>query len=93
MSELKCPVMHGAITNEEMTVTEWWPKNLNLDILHQHDSKTDPFGDSWVGDQGAGHDHGGAAGQGIEHCADLTADPVDRGDGAVAHREVLDSNR
>ena len=40
MSEMKCPVMHGAITNEEATVTEWWPQTLNLDILHQHDSKT-----------------------------------------------------
>ncbi len=47
MSETKCPVMHGAITNEEMTVTEWWPKTLNLDILHQHDSKTNPFGEGF----------------------------------------------
>jgi catalase-peroxidase len=23
---------------------EWWPKALNLDILHQHDSKTNPLG-------------------------------------------------
>jgi len=47
MSEMKCPVMHGAITNEEKTVTEWWPKNLNLDILHQHDAKTDPMGEGF----------------------------------------------
>ena len=47
MSETKCPVMHGAITNEETTVTEWWPKTLNLDILHQHDSKTNPFGEGF----------------------------------------------
>ena len=47
MSEMKCPVMHGAITNEEKAVTEWWPKNLNLDILHQHDFKTDPLGDDF----------------------------------------------
>ena len=47
MSEMKCPVMHGAITNEETTVTEWWPKTLNLDILHQHDSKTNPFGEGF----------------------------------------------
>jgi catalase-peroxidase len=39
--------MHGAITNEETTVTEWWPKTLNLDILHQHDSKTNPFGEGF----------------------------------------------
>ena len=40
----KCPVMHGAHTEEGQSVTEWWPKTLNLDILHQHDTKTDPLG-------------------------------------------------
>ena len=44
MSELKCPVMHGAITTGDTSVTEWWPKTLNLDILHQHDTKTNPMG-------------------------------------------------
>ena len=44
MSEMKCPVMHGAITTADTTVTDWWPKTLNLDILHQHDAKTDPMG-------------------------------------------------
>lgn len=42
--EAKCPVMHGALTSEEKSVTEWWPKSLNLDILHQHDRKTNPMG-------------------------------------------------
>ncbi len=40
----KCPVMHGSNTATAQTVMEWWPKTLNLDILHQHDSKTDPLG-------------------------------------------------
>jgi len=40
----KCPVMHGGITSIQSSVTEWWPKTLNLDILHQHDTKTDPMG-------------------------------------------------
>jgi len=40
----RCPVMHGALTNNETSVTDWWPNNLDLDILHQHDSKTDPMG-------------------------------------------------
>ncbi len=45
MSENKCPVMHGAITktsghNDNVA---WWPNTLNLDILHQHDNKTDPM--------------------------------------------------
>jgi len=47
MTENKCPVMHGAISTGESSVTEWWPKNLNLDILHQHDAKTDPMGDAF----------------------------------------------
>jgi len=40
----KCPVMHGGITAAGTTVTNWWPNALNLDILHQHDTKTDPLG-------------------------------------------------
>ena len=38
----KCPVMHGSMTTQT-TPTHWWPKNLNLDILHQHDTKTNPM--------------------------------------------------
>lgn len=41
-SKGKCPVMHGANTENKNSVTNWWPKGLNLDILHQHDSKTNP---------------------------------------------------
>ncbi|HQN64883.1 MAG TPA: catalase/peroxidase HPI [Methylophilus sp.] len=40
----KCPVMHGGATSASMTNMEWWPKALNFDILHQHDSKTNPMG-------------------------------------------------
>jgi len=40
----KCPVMHGAITTGDTSVMDWWPKSLNLDILHQHDTKTNPMG-------------------------------------------------
>ncbi len=36
--------MHGATSTQENSVTKWWPKSLNLDILHQHDSKTNPYG-------------------------------------------------
>lgn len=39
----KCPVMHGANTNQQSAEFNWWPKTLNLDILHQHDKKTDPM--------------------------------------------------
>ena len=40
----KCPVMHGGNTVTGQSNTAWWPKALNLDILHQHDSKTNPMG-------------------------------------------------
>ena len=42
----KCPVMHGAITENGQANSNvaWWPKSLNLDILHQHDAKTNPMG-------------------------------------------------
>ena len=41
----KCPVAHGAATTSEVpNVKKWWPKALNLDILHQHDTKVNPLG-------------------------------------------------
>lgn len=40
----RCPVMHGGATSTEMSNLAWWPKALNLDILHQHDGKTNPMG-------------------------------------------------
>jgi catalase-peroxidase len=42
--ESKCPVMHGGATESGMSNMDWWPKALNLDILHQHDRKTNPMG-------------------------------------------------
>ena len=39
----KCPVMHGANTASSQSVTGWWPESINLDILHQHDLKTNPM--------------------------------------------------
>ncbi|WP_018140492.1 catalase/peroxidase HPI [Thioalkalivibrio sp. ALJ7] len=43
----KCPVMHGGQTAAGHSVTDWWPESLNLDILHQHDRKTDPMGEDF----------------------------------------------
>ncbi len=43
----KCPVMHGGATSSAMANMEWWPKALNLDILHQHDQKTNPMGEGF----------------------------------------------
>ena len=43
----KCPVMHGANSTENRDVMNWWPEALNLDILHQHDRKTNPLGEDF----------------------------------------------
>ncbi|MDP7142616.1 MAG: catalase/peroxidase HPI [Alphaproteobacteria bacterium] len=40
----KCPVSHGGMTSLSSNVMSWWPNALNLDILHQHDTKTNPMG-------------------------------------------------
>lgn len=44
----KCPVMHGAATSNKSGGTsnrDWWPNQLNLNILHQHDKKSNPMGE------------------------------------------------
>jgi len=46
-SKGKCPVMHGANTETSKAIMNWWPNALNLDILHQHDTKTNPLGESF----------------------------------------------
>ncbi|MFP4272626.1 MAG: catalase/peroxidase HPI, partial [Halothiobacillaceae bacterium] len=43
----KCPVMHGGNTASGNSNMEWWPNALNLDILHQHDRKTNPLGEDF----------------------------------------------
>jgi catalase-peroxidase len=43
-NEASCPVPHGANTTAESAAKTWWPNSLNLDILHQHDTKTNPLG-------------------------------------------------
>jgi catalase-peroxidase len=40
----KCPVIHGGATSASVSNMAWWPKALSLDILHQHDRKTNPLG-------------------------------------------------
>ena len=42
-----CPIAHGANTESSDTPMAWWPKALNLDILHQQDTKTNPMGSSF----------------------------------------------
>ena len=45
-TESKCPVMHGSLSSNSSTGTsnkDWWPNQLNLNILHQHDQKGDPM--------------------------------------------------
>ena len=43
----KCPVMRGGNTSNDHSNMDWWPKALNLDILHQHDRKTNPLGEDF----------------------------------------------
>lgn len=43
----KCPVMHGGQTTTGKSNMSWWPNALNLDILHQHDTKTNPMGEEF----------------------------------------------
>ena len=48
--EAKCPVSHGSSdqhTNRAQTNKEWWPDQVNLNILHQHDHKTNPMDDNF----------------------------------------------
>ncbi len=42
-SQGKCPVMHGGNTSAGQSTMEWWPNALKLEILHQHDTKTNPL--------------------------------------------------
>ena len=49
-TEGKCPVMHGSLSSNDNTGTsnkDWWPNQLNLSILHQHDKKSDPMDDGF----------------------------------------------
>lgn len=40
----KCPVMHGSATSSRPTSTkDWWPEALNVEILHQHDARSNPM--------------------------------------------------
>ncbi len=39
----QCPVVHGANTSTGSSVMDWWPNALNLDILHQHDARSNPM--------------------------------------------------
>ena len=41
--ESKCPV-HKQTAGGGTTNQDWWPDQLNLDILHQHSSKSNPMG-------------------------------------------------
>ncbi len=55
-----CPFAHGGNTSLEKPVTKWWPKALNLDILHQHGARTNPMD--------ADYDHRSAA-KALDHAA------------------------
>jgi catalase-peroxidase len=44
-TETKCPFNHAA--GSGTSNRDWWPKQLNLKILHQHSSLSDPMGDGF----------------------------------------------
>jgi len=47
----KCPAVHGAVTSNSGSGTsnrDWWPNQLNLSILHQHDKKSNPMGEALI---------------------------------------------
>jgi catalase-peroxidase len=49
-SETKCPVMNGARQHSlagAMTNREWWPNQLNLQILHQNSALSNPMGEEF----------------------------------------------
>jgi len=43
-TESKCPFNHGQLATKGTTNRDWWPNQLNLRILHQHSTKSDPMG-------------------------------------------------
>ena len=43
----KCPVIHGGATTAKHSNAQWWPNALNVDVLHQQDAKTNPFGEDF----------------------------------------------
>ena len=47
--EAKCPVIHGSNTKTagSHSNVNWWPQQLNLNILHQHDKKTNPMDENF----------------------------------------------
>ena len=50
MNEGKCPVMHGAQGNAARGGTsnrDWWPNQLNLNVLRQHSSFSNPMGEEF----------------------------------------------
>ncbi|QNS15869.1 catalase/peroxidase HPI [Mannheimia bovis] len=46
MQTAGCP-FHGSVTSDQQGPMAWWPKTLNLDILHQHDKKVNPLGENF----------------------------------------------
>ena len=46
----KCPFPHGSVTKQQSEATtnkDWWPNQLNLSILRQHDKKSNPMGEDF----------------------------------------------
>jgi catalase-peroxidase len=46
-NESKCPFLHGQAAGNAISNREWWPNQLDLRLLHQHSSKSDPMGEGF----------------------------------------------
>ncbi|MGE3850814.1 MAG: catalase/peroxidase HPI [Planctomycetota bacterium] len=46
-SDKKCPVAHGHATLGRRSNKDWWPDQLNLQVLHQHSALSNPMGESF----------------------------------------------
>jgi len=47
MSESKCPVAHGSAMPAARSNRDWWPNQLNLDVLHRNSSLSNPMGEAF----------------------------------------------
>ncbi len=45
-TEAKCPVQHPS-KGAPRSNRDWWPNQLNLNILHQHSSLSDPMDENF----------------------------------------------